>query len=149
MIPRVRSRIAAAAGCVWLLGTMWVFAGAACSSSAPGSPEDPGAAQASQAQPDSQPGDGDAAQPGEDPASVLTREDCDALIDHIVELQLREQRRDHPDLPPPAKEDLKVVRDQLAGELEGRCVGLKRGLYDCAMRADTREEIAACETPPE
>ena len=78
----------------------------------------------------------------------LTRADCAELIAHIVELAVREDAAQNPEMPPPTDEALAEMRESLGAELEEGCVGAERGVYDCAIRAQTRDELTACDTPP-
>ena len=93
--------------------------------------------------------DADAAATAEDDASSppLTAQDCAELIAHIVDIAVREDGLDNPSLPPPTEEEISAMHDALRHELEDRCVGRDRGVYDCAMRAETRDELAACDDP--
>jgi hypothetical protein len=81
------------------------------------------------------------------PTQPLTRDDCAELIVHIVDLAVREDAAENPDLPPPTDEELAAMQAQLRDELEDRCVGRDRGIYDCAMRAHSRAELTACDDP--
>ena len=93
--------------------------------------------------------DTDAAPSAENDASSppLTAQDCAELIAHIVDIAVREDGRENPSLPPPTEEEIAAMHDALRDELEDRCVGRERGVYECAMRAETRDELAACDGP--
>jgi hypothetical protein len=84
--------------------------------------------------------------PGDEPfAPPLTVEECRELIAHVVELAVHEDAAEHPELPPPTAEELAAMHEHLREELEDRCVGRERGVYDCAMGAASRDELAACD----
>ena len=85
--------------------------------------------------------------PMPEPEPPATAQDCAELIAHIVDIAVREDGLDNPSLPPPTEEEISAMHDALRHELEDRCVGRDRGVYDCAMRAETRDELAACDDP--
>ena len=82
---------------------------------------------------------------GADASPPLTRAECRRLIDHVVDIAVREQAQTNPGQPPPADEELERIRADLREALSGRCVGNARAGFDCAMAAGTPEELATCE----
>jgi hypothetical protein len=117
----------------------------ACGSAttAPASPANSAAAGATEQDP------AHAAEAGEAELSAhpLTTEECRELIAHVVDLAVAEDAAENPELPPPTDAELAAMRDHLGAELEDRCVGRERGVYACAMQAETRAELAACDEP--
>lgn len=75
----------------------------------------------------------------------LTREECGELVAHVVDIALREEAKKKPDLPPPTDDAREALERELAAEFEPACAGRDRGVFECAMRASTREELEACE----
>lgn len=77
----------------------------------------------------------DASAPVEAPVSGPNDSECDALIDHAIELQAKDLAPDQ--------------RTKLHGELRDkavtRCRAMPRASFDCAMAAGTNEAFTACD----
>jgi hypothetical protein len=101
----------------------WLFI-AACSSSSGTTPQHPQ-------------GSGSGVTAGEPAADHPSERECDALVDHVIDLSLAD-RRDKPS---------EGERAQLRGELHGdaSCQKLSRDRYRCAMAAKTTAEYQSCQ----
>jgi hypothetical protein len=82
-------------------------------------------------------GSGSSATAGAPAADHPSERECDALIDHVIDLSLAE-RRDKPSDAERAK-----LRDELHGDAS--CHKLSRDRYRCALAAKTTAEYQNCQ----
>ncbi len=76
------------------------------------------------------------------PAVVaVTERECDALIDHAVDLGLTEE-------PRATDADRESVRASLHADFARDCRALPRDRYQCAISARTLAELTACQPMP-
>jgi len=72
--------------------------------------------------------------------------ECERLLDHVIELG----RAAHaPKVAPdqvPTDEQVAKIREGMAREFLPSCQAMERAMYECALNATTRDELAACET---
>lgn len=81
---------------------------------------------------------------GSGPAPSVTAADCEALLDHFMDIASAAHARNvAPDLVPTA-EQLARIRADMAPEFLPACRKLDRATYDCEMKARTREALLAC-----
>ncbi len=85
---------------------------------------------------------GDAAPPVAEP---LTGTECDALVDHVVELAARERAGKVDADAASTPEEVAATQAKLRAELRASCLAeTTRQVWQCAMRAENREALRAC-----
>ncbi len=81
-----------------------------------------------------------------------TSEQCDALLDHVIDLQSREGGADK-DLAPEIKRAVEGQKQKLAAHLRDNFLSgcqedLTKEFVDCGLRARSTEQYAQCEEGP-
>lgn len=70
---------------------------------------------------------------------------CEALVDHVLEVGLAEQRaKVRPELAPTA-DDVAAIRAGMADQMIAACRGYDADVLACAMAASSSAAIAACD----
>lgn len=122
-------KLAVTTGLVLLLGCSRGAGGAA----EPASPEPAAAAT------DPAPGAGPQA-----PPAPLGEQECVALLDHYLDVAMRERRATQPPESVPTEAQVEEIRIALRQDGLETCLGAPRDGYDCAMQATTAADIARC-----
>jgi hypothetical protein len=77
--------------------------------------------------------------------SPLTEAECGALIDHVVDVGIEQQRRTKKPEEVPTAEQVAQIRDEMRTAMTPECLKLDRAAFRCAMAAATDAELAVCE----
>jgi hypothetical protein len=87
---------------------------------------------------------------GRPPAAsdALTREECGAMLDHIVDIGHAEQKRTLAPDAVPTPEQIAAIKKKQRESSTDACLPLSRGVYECAMRARSPAELGGCEDGP-
>lgn len=76
------------------------------------------------------------------PEAPVTEAECDALIDHVIDLT---QSQTYDELPPAEREAARAdAHTKLRGEFLPQCLQLDRAGYDCLIAAPDTNAFAAC-----
>ena len=70
---------------------------------------------------------------------------CDALVDHVLEVGLGEQRAKVKPEQAPTAADVAAIRAELAPEMVAACSAYTLEVLACAMAASSSAAIAACD----
>lgn len=93
---------------------------------------------------DAAPAPGDAADGGE-PEGTPGRAECEALFARVVDLAIRREAREAPEIPPPTEDAREALKRELSRDYTRDCATLDRETYICAMAAESAEELGRCE----
>jgi hypothetical protein len=104
----------------------------ACSGGSPKGGTTPGARDA---------GAGDAAKT--DPDAPLTNAECDAFIDHMVDMAERQRAAADPEKAA-TPEELARVKASRREQERGECLKIPRPVWQCAMAAQTPQAYVDC-----
>jgi hypothetical protein len=99
-----------------------------------------GAAPGSAATPAPGAGSGAAA----DDSSRLSRDECVAMLNHVLDLQVAEKRRTVSAEDAPTDEEIATIRAGMIAELTDSCLRLRRADWRCAMDATDVAAFRAC-----
>jgi hypothetical protein len=77
----------------------------------------------------------------------ITQRECDALVNHALDLGIADQYVRDQTIPPPTDAEKGVIRARLAQQY-GDCHALSRRALECAMSAATTDALVACEKEP-
>jgi hypothetical protein len=78
----------------------------------------------------------------------VTREECVAVLGHIVDIGMADQRKRLPPDQAPTDEDVAKARKRtIDGGLE-ECLKMPRTMYACAMKAQDAAAMKACDQQP-
>jgi hypothetical protein len=77
-------------------------------------------------------------------APPLTRGECDALLDHVLAIQLDDLRARKPPEEWPTADQVADQRAVLAAEMLEPCAALDRAVFDCAIAATDATTLRVC-----
>lgn len=83
-------------------------------------------------------------EPGTGAASAVTEAECQALLEHVVEVANRAHAQTVTPETAPTEAQLADIRARMAPEFIPMCLGLDRTTITCQMRASTRDQLLAC-----
>ena len=78
-------------------------------------------------------------------ASAVTEAECQALLAHVVAVANAAHVRTVAPEHAPTAEQLAEIRARMAPEFVPACLSLDRAALSCQMRAQTRDELLACQ----
>lgn len=75
----------------------------------------------------------------------VTQAECEALLDHILDIQITALRNQSPEAVPD-EAAIQAMRDEVKREHTAECMEtVTRAAFECGMAATNADEIAACD----
>jgi hypothetical protein len=79
----------------------------------------------------------------------LSEAECNALVDHVLDVQLTKMRAELPADKVPTDDQVKQIRENLGAEMMPTCLSaFDRPSFDCMMAATTVDALYACAPAP-
>jgi hypothetical protein len=78
------------------------------------------------------------------PPAPLTRNECAAMLEHVVELQVADQRKRLTADQVPTAEQVGTIKAELVVQQTEACLPLPRAVYDCVMGAEDLQRYLLC-----